>query len=305
MKKNHLQPVSLSVARRFFRRIRFVTDVYFHGYQWTQRRFLHALQMLRQASQDSDRFAASIGYYILGDVHDFNHAPLAAMRAYRCSARLWPAAGPAWREMGLIHEALGQRGEAVRALRKAVRADPTDHLAVEDLKSFEEAPSAGPIYRVGDPFWQSSEFLAASRYSRAIAVLSGKRSLRANRYLARVYGALQETTRVLELWERIVKLKGRVEIEGADWFFLPPVIWNTPDFWRMLLQIAPRVDDWFVLKGHESLQGAGIHGRERFELFLRYHLARTRRDFTIAHELTTRHPEWREAAELAQRLKSR
>ena len=101
-----------------------MTDVYFHGYQWSKREFLPALKALTRMSRVHDRVIAGIGYYVLGDVHDINEAPLAAIRAYRCSARLWPVNGAAWREIGNMHEEMGENEKALRMLRKAVPAHP-------------------------------------------------------------------------------------------------------------------------------------------------------------------------------------
>jgi tetratricopeptide (TPR) repeat protein len=296
--------VSLAEARKLLRRVVVVTDVYVHGCQWNQRTFFPALKVLAQSCSKSDRVIAATGYYVRGDVHDFNRAPLAAVRAYRHCVRLWPANGAAYREMGLLYDEMGQNAKGIRLLRKAVRVDPSDDLAVADLEMLEEGPMPRPPFRAGDPFWQSSELLATSKFSQALAVLDGKRSVRADLFRARVYGAMADAPRVLELWERIAKQKSRLEIQSADWFFLPPTVWHSADLWSCLLRVAPRVTDWFSLKGHESLQDTGISERERFELFLRYHSARTQPDPAAARELSRRHPQWTEAAILAKRLKA-
>lgn len=294
--------LSIAEAREILRPVRLVTDVYFRGQQWSQRTFLPALRVLERSSRQTDRLVAGTGYYVLGDVHDFNHAPRAAIAAYRHSARLCPANAAAWREIGEICEEMGQHERAIRTLRKSIRIDSTEMWAVAALGALEDGPVSKPRYHVGDAFWLSSEFLAASRHSQAIAVLAGKRSSRADRYRARVYGAVEDANRVLGLWERIAKQKGKLEIEAADWFFLPKAVWDSQDYWRTLWKIACRVKDWNVLKGHESLCDAGIGNQERFECYLRYHLARTEHDHAAASELSKRYPQWREAAQLLKRL---
>lgn len=296
---NTRQTVSLIAARHFLDRIVYVTDVYDRGYQWSKRKFLPALKALARSSRAHDRVIAGSAYYVLGDVHDFNEAPLAAIRAYRCCTRLWPAAGPAWREIGGMYDRMGEYEKALRMLRKAVRVDPSDDNAVSDLEIFEEYPLSSPWYRLGDPYWQSSEFLAVSKHAQALGVLAGKRSQRADRFRARVYGAIEDGPRVLDSWRRVAKQSGRLRIDNADWFFLPVAIWNNPEFWTIFSGLASRIEDWGFLKGHEDLDAAG---RERFELFLRYHLARTQHNLAAARKLSSRHPQWKEAARLVKRL---
>jgi tetratricopeptide (TPR) repeat protein len=282
-----------------------VADVYDRGYQWNRRRFLPALKVVAQSSRKADRFQSAVGYYVLGDVHFSNDAPRAAVRAYLRSARLWPTSGSAWREISDEYEAIGQHEKALRAMRKAVRIDPTDDIAVSDLESREEFALAKPLYRAGDPFWESSELLASSRHRQAIAVIAGKRSARADLYRARAYGAAGDAPHVLDMWAAVANQKGRVEIESADWFFLPPVVWHNAEFWNVLSRLAPRIESWSFLKGHDSLEKEGIYGRERFELFLRYHLSRTQRNLSAARELSERYSQWKEAVALVRSLKTR
>lgn len=318
------QPLSLAAARRLLRDLETgivycrafhpglegascglaVPGVYDRGHQWVQQAFLPALRVLSQSTRKADRLQAAAGYYVLGDVHDSNDAPRAAIRAYLRSARLWPASGSAWREISMEYDAMGQHDNALRALRKSVRIDPTDEIATADLPSFEECSPSSPLYRVGDPFWESSELLASGRHRQAIAVLAGKRSPRADRYRARAYGARGDGIRFLELWDSIARRNGRLKIEGPDWFFPPRSVWDGPEFWTILSRVSDRIEDWPPLIGHEGLVEAGISGRERFELVLRYHLSRTQRNVSAARRLSARYPGWKEATDLVKSLKT-
>lgn len=302
MHRIHRQIESLTKARKRLRRVAVVTDVYYRGYEWLRRDFLPALRILARSSHPSDRSAASVGYYVLGDVHDFNGAPRAAIRAYLRSARLCRTHGAPWREIGLMYDLMGERDRGLQALRKAVRVDPSDDTAQSDLESMENYALRAPFYRADDPCWQSAELLASSSHQRALAVIARKRSQRASRYRARIYGAMGKVERVIETWRQIMGRAGPVEIESADWFFLPKAVWDCADFWSVLSKGASRIEDWGVLKGHDTLTCQGISGRKRFQLFLRYHLARTRRDLASARKLSLRHPYWREAATLVKRL---
>lgn len=81
----------------------------------------------RSARTAEDRRLLSGAYYVVGDIHDFNGAPRAAISAYRRSLRFDPSEAAAWREIGGMLDRMGHRtraaasGGAKVALRAAMR----------------------------------------------------------------------------------------------------------------------------------------------------------------------------------------
>src|SRR5437660_1509935 len=105
---------SAAEARRIISRCSRGAIAYVHGrgYRWVTSTFLPCLKRLSRERAMRDRELAADGFYLLGDIYDFNQAPLAAIRAYRQCLKLDPAAAAAWREIGGMYDRLGDRRKA-------------------------------------------------------------------------------------------------------------------------------------------------------------------------------------------------
>lgn len=293
---------TLVSARQVLHNVEGISDLHPRGYLWLRNAFLPALRRLSRSRHSSDRIRTATGYYLLGDVHDFNHAPRAAIRAYRRCLQFNPGCGAALREIGSCYDEVGDRRRALFNLRKAVQVDPSDVWARGELQSVEDV-AIEAFYKPGDPYWQCRELLAMGRPMLALECICGTRTLDARTHRARIYGALGDVARGFHEWRGLLNGASTFDITDADWFYLPPTLWHEPDFWRLLWKGRARVADWGVIRGHEDLRDMGLCGKRRmFELFLRYRLARTRRDTSAAQKLSEKYPSWREAATLSEQL---
>ena len=146
-------------------------------------RYVPALRRLERAEQTVQVKEALVdGYYVLGDVHDFNNAPMQAVKAYRKSIKYFPkpdfASGP-WREMGNMYGQVGRYDMAIKNLKKAVRINPEDNYVVTDL-DIAESDKAGdvkPLYSQSDSLYKSCELMAQDKPKAALDVLRNKRGL--------------------------------------------------------------------------------------------------------------------------------
>jgi tetratricopeptide (TPR) repeat protein len=296
----HSRIPSLAHARSILRDVDYVGDVDIRGHAWLTHEYLPCLRRLARSQRKSDRLLASIGYYVLGDVHYVHDAPRAAIRAYRRCLSLDPNQAAAWREIGGCLQFTGEYIRARNALRKSVRVDPDDDLAESDLEGAEwdlRNPRP-PLYREGDAYWESSELLASGRYSAALAILGRKVSSKARRWRARVYAAMHDGGRALREWRAIVAMGGRITIEEADCFFLRGAMWDLAEFWQMMLEAASRCWNLCPCR-HEGLP-LGSHS-----LCARYHLARINGDTRAASRLAAKYPKWKEPARLVRMLNRR
>lgn len=300
MKVSPMALPTLAQARQLASAISYIGDVERRGYAWLKSEFLPALRVLAASDIGRDRKAASLLQFVLGDVHFCNRAPRAAIRAYRRSIQQFENSA-AWREIGVMYDELAMNKAAVRCLRRAVVVDPTDQLAKDDLEIIERSPSRQALYEPGDTLWKSRELIAAGRARQAIAVLGRRQSIAARQHRARAYGALDDAEGVLHEWRGIRSADGRFEIESADWFFLPDSVWSSHEFWRILWFVRGRVERWNGLR-HDSLGLWGLP--RRTELILRYWLARTTSDVTVARKLSRAQPQWREARMLVRNLET-
>jgi hypothetical protein len=109
--------LTLAQARRIVRSTSRggIARVHGKGCAWFRSRLLPALRILERTTRTrEDRRWLSGAYYVVGDIHDFNHAPRAAIAAYRKSLRFAPEQAAAWREIGGM---LGHMGDHARARR--------------------------------------------------------------------------------------------------------------------------------------------------------------------------------------------
>lgn len=217
-------PVSLLMAR---------------GYPWLVRHYLPALEQVASTARTAEaRRLAADALYTLGDLHDLNGAPLAAIEAYRRCLRLEPRAGGAWRELGNMLANVGKTAEARRALRRALRCDPSDTYARDDLEGLKDT---GPLFRETDACWEANELLARREPEEALNRLRRLRSVRARLVRLRALGALGQEEQALRGWQELAKSRGRIELDWADWFFLPPGLYESAAFWKALDAVSDRL----------------------------------------------------------------
>jgi len=297
-------PPSLAVARRLLRQYRSVGAVHRHGHEWVKDAFLPAARRLEQG-RPSDRRLASRGFRLLGDVHDLNGAPRAAVRAYQRAIKLAPRDSGPWQAMGSMLDNMGLFGRARHALRRAVALAPEDELLRGDLERVEWAVfnDCPVLFEEGNPIWEASESLAAGRPNEALSALKRKRSIRARQVRARVHGARGDVPRALDEWRAITDASGRVQLQHADWYYtLQGPVAQAPELWRLMLwKIRTRLDGGAVLLP-PSLDELDVDVDKRFELYVRYQLARTEGNVKGLLALAARYPTWREPGEAALRL---
>ncbi len=251
-------------------------------------------------------------YYVVGDIHDFNHAPRAAISAYRRSLRFDPSEAAAWREIGGMLEWMGHHTRARTALRRALVLAPDDEYAQSDLRYLEQ-DGADAVFREGDPVWEVDELLARGRLDHAWTSARRFRGVRGLLCAARVLGARGDDGAVLRVWDRIVRSRSPVELSSGDWFFLPETVFEAREFWSGLWKLGRRLKAGVFVSSdtlihalpraraeHRSLKDGTTHQR----LMIRYNLARTCDDIASLRRLLRGYPTWKEPREVLKRLEA-
>jgi tetratricopeptide (TPR) repeat protein len=100
-------------------------------------------------------------WYIIGDVYDFNDAPLKAIESYRKAIVFDPNFSSAYREIGNMQEKIGDYSNAIKNIEKAILIEPTDQNLVADLKEAKNSlkNNEKPLYRKDSLNWKLSELL--------------------------------------------------------------------------------------------------------------------------------------------------
>ncbi len=303
--------LSVAKARNVVRGVEGIAGVYSRGYRWVHGTLEPAVRRLDTARARADRRLASYGYYLLGDVHDFNHAPHAAIREYQKCLALEPAEAAAWREIGTCYQEMGNCRLALRALRRSIALDPQDEYAKSEMELLEEH-GARSLYTAGDRVWQAAEHLARGRFRPALGMLGRRCTTAARLQRARILGAMGDTDGVIREWRRLdgqltapwraTWKKHRTvrgaELEPGDWFFLPEAVWNDPEFWGLQWRLRGRLFG----ASHPPRCGNEDDFFAPFAAKLRFHLARTRENARAAKHLSCQYPEWKVARALATEL---
>jgi len=299
--------ISLQRARATIEGCERVGDLHRQGHAWVQRRWLPALRRLSDARARGDRRLAAGGYQLLGDVHDLNGAPRAAIRAYQRSLKADSSRALSWRAIGSMLDNLGEFQRARHAFLRAARLAPDDELLATDIERVEWALHQGcpVLFEPGSLALEVSEALAAGRHGRASELLARKRSLAARRLRARLHGVRGEAEGVERQWTAIAAARRKVQFQPADWYYaFQGAAGDDPRLWRLMLWKVRRKLDGGSFSYPASLWDLDATPAKRFELFARFELARCEGDVEALLGLAASHPSWREPGELVLRLRA-
>ncbi|MEN6308808.1 MAG: tetratricopeptide repeat protein [Anaerohalosphaeraceae bacterium] len=294
-----------------------IAHVISRDYRWFKEQYLPAIERLERAGMKKDRLLLGWCYYMIGDVHDFNQCPKAAIKAYRKSYEVYPN-GEALREMGNMYERMGYYKKAKSLLKKALQIDAKDELAIMYYNDIDTSGTS--LFSKNDQNWQARELLAQDNPAGALKLLDKKRSVQAMQIKACAYGILNDTEAALEQWRRIAGGKEKIEVAYADWFFMTDAVWNHAKFWEKIAICARQnrfaYGIWYMF---DSLYDTGVifpakqrrnskadlmRCNECNYLEAQYHIARIRRDVKLAGRLAKQYPKWKEIKALYRKLSS-
>lgn len=286
------------------------------GYRWFKEKYLPAIHRLEKADFKKDRYLLGWCYYMIGDVHDFNRCPKAAIRAYKTSISLDSNNAAALREMGIMYETIGQYKKAASLLKKAIQIDPEDGFAIADLECLcSEGP---PLYDKEDVYWQAREYLAQDNPKSALKLLANKRNIPARHIRACAYAVLNDKDAVIEQWNKISRVKNKIEVTFSDWFYMTDAVWDNSVFWEIVASCAkedrfaygvwPISNDVYeyVVRFPKRRKRNSVADLSRCNkcnyLLAQYHIARINRDLKLAQQLFHKYPQWMEIEKLYYKL---
>ncbi|WP_425411049.1 hypothetical protein [Hyphococcus sp.] len=271
------------------------------GFDWYWDQFQPALQYRLVVSEDEKNLLADC-YYVAGDVHDFNNAPLAAIEEYTKCLKLDPENAAAFREIASMQLNFGDLESAIKNSDRALVIDPKDRHAAGDNEWIRQLITEAdyvPLYEKNDIEWEVFEALARNETNKAIVIAQRLRADTEKRALACALGAQSQTDDYLKAWKAIVKNAEVISFEYADWFFMPQKIYDSPEIWRMFLESNIRYDGVFTFyeswKKSQALSALTTY--ESIKLKIEYYLYETENDISALKKLSARFPEWSELSE--------
>lgn len=294
--------LSLTAARNILRAHSDLASLHRRGHRWVEAFFVKALSRLATREPRSDRRLAASGYLTLGRLHDLNGVPRAAMRAFDRGLRLAPDEPLLWRGLGAMFEAMGSYERARHAFGRALRLAPADELLRADRERADWAMLGGcpVLYAADSPSWNAMEALAAGDPEAGLAILGRRRSDAVRRARARILAVQGDVEGVVAEWRALVEQAPRVALQHADWYYtFDGEVAEDAGFWRLMLWQVRRRLDGGILVMSPTLERIDLPELKRFELYLRYQLARCERDLPALLALAGKYPAWREPGEAA------
>ncbi|HZO12046.1 MAG TPA: tetratricopeptide repeat protein [Polyangiaceae bacterium] len=298
-------PINLPRARTVVRLHDRLGRLHHRGHSWVKQAYLPCLDRLEKAVSHADKRLAAHGWRELGRVHDLNGTPRAAMRAYQRWLALEPESVEAWRAIAALHESMGEYDRANLALKRADRIAPAHGGVLGDVERVlwlwsEKYP---PIYDARSIAWRIGEEIAAGRGTRALQLLTRKRAAAFRQLRARVYGARNDADQVLAEWQAIADTARRIQIQHADWYYaFQGAAADDARLWRLLLwKVRPKLETGGFFCS-QSLMELDVSEIKRFELLVRFRLARVERDVAALLALAGNYPSWRDPGEAALRM---
>lgn len=287
-----------------------IATLHTKGYQWFKSEWMPRIRLGEELLANQTELLADC-WYLIGDVYDFNGAPLQAIQAYQQCLAYDETVDGAYRELAYHYELTGQYPEALAHVQKALadlpKTAPDD--ASEELEDLREELldlqasiqdslnySIEPFLTPNNQAWVLGEQLAREEFKAvitAVTALEAPSSTLLQR-LAQAHGALGDTTACQQTWQQIAVQTDTLEIGYADWFYLPKAIAQQSDFWQLLQQIAPRVTA-LELNQHDSLEEAyGDHltATELLQIVAQYHHFQSTQNKVGLQTLQQQYPDW-------------
>jgi tetratricopeptide (TPR) repeat protein len=301
-------PPTQSNARALLKRHATMGMVHRRGQQWVHDRYLPAVKKLAASARPSDVKLAAKAWSIIGDLLDLNGTPRAALSAYRKVLRLAPRTAAPWHAIGCMLDNMGEWQRARHALLRATMLAPDDPMLAGDLERVEWAHfnPCPVLYEPRNVLWHAMEALAAGHYDKALSLLHRRRKIRARQIRARIYAVRGDDEAVLREWRAIGDLPGKLQLQHADWFYtLRSHAADDPALWQLMLwKIRTKIDGG-AFHYSPTLAELDLSDTKRFELYVRFELARCERNIGALVAMAGKYPGWREPGEVAMRLDSK
>lgn len=204
------------------------------GYNWYSTKLLPAV--FDAVNDDTiSKELLSDTWYIIGDIHDFNDAPLKAIESYKNAIKLDPNIAAAYREIASMLSRMGKYKTALKYINISLKIEPNEKYAIDEKRDilgnikFDNEPT----YINGDILWEMNECIANQKFEYVINCLKKSKDLEKLKVLARAFGALDMNYEYIRIWNIIVSKNKKFELDYADWFYMPYKIYESSEIWYL------------------------------------------------------------------------
>lgn len=271
--------------------------VYDRGYAWLAQELLPQLSSA-SAAPTIDKGILADCWHLVGEIHDFNHAPKKALAAFRKAIDFDPELVTAYLAVTDMLEQTGAYYEAFQYLNQAIEKDAEEesllHLKqrIQDNMNYNHEP----LYTSRNVIWSYDECMANGDFNTVIEAIEKEENKTVDllRCLGRAYGGLGETALYLKTWEDILALQTELEIDFSDWFYMPQKVYEGEAIWLLF----KAMNQWImpsVFLETESLEehyGIELTLEEQRAVVCDYHIYWAKKDQDSLQKMQLRFPEW-------------
>lgn len=275
--------------------------LYDSGLEFFNKHFYPTLTYLEKVARTrKETEVLADSYYLLGDVYDFHGAPKAAIRAYKKGITYFPYPNYASgydREIGRMYNDIGKFNLASQHFKRSLKIYPDEIVKGEfEFNEIDKKERRLPLYKIGDWKWEINELLANNKPKFGLKKIPKKRSVQACLMKIRCFGALEKVDSQLQEWEIIKQLKGKMEIEFADLFFMRTKLYMNLRFWEILNEIKLRFQESgkFLAPWHFHDTYPNRNWRTLDSDFISFKIAKLSKDGNKLTKLRNQYPKWRE-----------
>lgn len=254
--------------------------VHHQGYKWFKEEFLSVVEESNKRSLTPSQKAHA--FYLAANIYGIHEAPVKAKYYYKKSLEFDSSYFDAHLEIAEAHAHLGEFEDAARKIIELKSMDARRREVLELENDIFEMRKENPngFYSKGDLIWEMNEEMANENFDAVIDTFAASNNTEELLILARAFGAINDGEGYLSVWEELSKKKGEIDLDFADWFYLPNEAFEDAEIWELLRSMVGRITDdsvFMVLEGLE--QHYGNKGLKRLrELTCEYNIARSRED---------------------------
>ena len=213
-----------------------IAKTYDKGNEWFCNEFIPAIKQAEKISILNKELLSDLWYFV-GDIHDFNEAPLKAIEAYQKSIFFDNENAASYREIANRLISFGNYDEALININKSLELNPTEQCAIQDKKDIVFYKDSIALYNENDIVFKMRELLANQEFDNVTITFANSTEIEELKILARAYGGLGLTNEYLVTWNKIALLNLRFEIEYPDWFYMPKKVNESKEIWLIFKAI--------------------------------------------------------------------
>lgn len=276
-----------------------IAALHSEGYAWVKENFTPYLLLAEDLLPEESELLADC-WYLMGDLHDFNAAPLKAIEAYQKAIEIDEEIEGAYRELASMYEQVGNYPEALKYINLALEKLPDEEELMDEKQMIQDSINytTEPHLTENNLVWKLSEKIANGSFDAVIEAVSQIKEPEVALLLslARAYGAKNEEALYMQTWQKILDSKEDLELHYADWFYMPISIYTDEKIWKLIKELAPQVelatfiyfDSLYEFYGEELSEG------ELLSLICDFQIHLANSDISSVEVLAKKYPKWEE-----------